>query len=224
MRVYAVVEGYTEESIVKRVLYGHLANRRIYIIPIAVTTSRERSGKKHKGGNRWSHYRSDINRLRGDQPGKDVRFTTLVDLYRIGSDFPRYTECRAIADSAERATRLEEAMAEAINDTRFIPYIQRHETEALVLGALDNLESLLDPEDKPGVEALRQSTSGLAPEAVDDGATTAPSKRLEQHVPTYRKALHGPEAIASAGLVRLRQTCPRFHAWVARLENLTTSA
>jgi hypothetical protein len=61
---------------------------------------------------------------------------------------------------------------------------------------------------------------GTAPEDVNDGAQTAPSKRLETLIAGYRKTVHGPPAVASAGLTALRTSCPRFGAWVTRLEAL----
>jgi hypothetical protein len=55
---------------------------------------------------------------------------------------------------------------------------------------------------------------------VDDGERTAPSKRLEDHVPGYSKVLHGPLAVADTGLAAVRHRCPRFHGWITRLETL----
>lgn len=57
---------------------------------------------------------------------------------------------------------------------------------------------------------------GLPP----DGSDSAPSKRLQALIPSYRKTGHGPLVLESAGLSKLRERCPRFSAWVARLEEL----
>ena len=107
-------------------------------------------------------------------------------------------------------------MADTFEDRRFIPYLQRHEVEALVLAALDDLEPLLDtPEDLAGVASLRAELGDAPPEDVDDGPDTAPSKRLERSIPSYRKALHGPLAVEAAGLASVRALCPRFDRWVS---------
>lgn len=58
------------------------------------------------------------------------------------------------------------------------------------------------------------------PEDINDGVDTAPSRRLTSLVPSYRKPLHGPMAIAALGLPALREACPRFDGWVRLLESL----
>jgi hypothetical protein len=67
---------------------------------------------------------------------------------------------------------------------------------------------------------VRAEVAGSAPEDVDDGETTAPSKRLECHIPGFRKTLHGPLATSDTGLRALRDQCPRFDRWVECLETL----
>jgi len=107
---------------------------------------------------------------------------------------------------------------------RLIPYLQRHEFEALVLACLDELRALLGSPDDQGVAALQSSLGTASPEDVNDGEETAPSKRLALHLPTYRKVLYGPMALELAceqrGLAAIRARCPRFGAWVKRLEAL----
>jgi hypothetical protein len=106
-------------------------------------------------------------------------------------------------------------------DSRFIPYLQRHEFEALVLASVSALRYLLDADDDvKGLARLASTIRGLSPEDINDGASSAPSKRLLDCVPGYRKTLHGPEAVAATGMLGLRACCPRFDAWVSRLEAL----
>ena len=60
------------------------------------------------------------------------------------------------------------------------------------------------------------------PEAVNNSPTTAPSKRLIAHWPTYEKSkpLYGALIALQIGLPAMRARCPRFDGWVARLEAL----
>lgn len=110
-------------------------------------------------------------------------------------------------------------MERAVNDRRLIPYLQRHEFEALVLAGLSELEKLLDAEeDLRGVAELRTQLAGAAPEDVNDGRETAPSKRLLRLIPSYRKTVHGPLVVEATGLAVLRARCPQFDAWVTQLE------
>lgn len=220
-RLYALVEGPTEESFVKEVLASHLQTLGVWVYPVIVETSRDTSGRKRRGGGHWKNWKRDLTRLTKQQAGSDVRITTMFDLYGLPEDFPDLAKHAADANTLTRVHALEVAMAEAVNDHRFIPYIQRHEFEALVLAALKELRAFLDArDDLVGVDQLMAVVQRTAPEDINDGAQTAPSKRLEAHILGYQKTVHGPLAVASAGLAVLRTTCPRFGAWVARLEAL----
>lgn len=222
--LFIVVEGWTEEQIVKTVLVPHLARFGVYAVPIIVTTSRQAgSGKKYKGGGRWAHWHNDLRKLAREHHRADVRFTTLFDLYGLPIDFPGYAKAPGDVDTAARAKRLEAAMSAAVGDRRLIPYIQRHEVEALVLVDLEPLAALVGTGSKTrGVQGLRQDLGALSPEEVNDGPHTAPSKRLERFVAGYQKTVHGPLVIEATGLPRLRAACPRFDHWVTTLEALGT--
>jgi hypothetical protein len=222
-RLIVVVEGQTEEPFVKDVLVGHLANHGVFasvtIVGKVVAQERDHSGR---GGGSFGHWFDDIQRTLGDpRKGHDLRVTTLFDLYGLPTDFPEIEKHHGEPDTRRRCELLEQAMAEKVNDRRFIPYIQLHEFEALVLAALPSLRDLLDVEDDlRGLDNLVREVGGLPPEEVNDGENTAPSKRLLRHVPGYSKTLHGPLATYDAGLATLRNACPRFGAWIERLEQL----
>jgi hypothetical protein len=217
MRLYVLVEGQTEESFVKSMLAPHLASFELEVRAIIVESSRDAHGRKHKGGGHWAHWLRDLKRLTGEQDG---RFTTMFDLYGLPRDFPGLRATASITDTSLRAEALETAMATAVGDWRLIPYLQRHEFEALVLCVLDQLAELLEAEDIAGLEKLRAAIGMAAPEDVNDGKETAPSKRLKNFIPGYRKNLHGPLTLEAGGLTILRKRCPRFGDWVARLEGL----
>jgi len=58
------------------------------------------------------------------------------------------------------------------------------------------------------------------PELVNDGPTTAPSKRIIGCWPQYAKTTDGPSLAAEIGIDRLRVACPHFDGWIGRLEML----
>ncbi|KFA91706.1 DUF4276 family protein [Archangium violaceum] len=222
-RLIVVVEGSTEEGFVKRVLGPHLQARSIFTYTLIVTTLRDEltGAKLNKGGGAWRNWFKDLRRVMGENPGPDVAFTTLIDLYGLPNDFPQLEALSKIVDTHQRASELEAVMSKQFGDYRFIPYVQRHEFEALVLAGLGALAGLLDAEeDLQGLEQLRSDIAGHPPEDVNDGPDTAPSKRLLTRIPSYRKTLHGPLVVESTGLASLRAACPRFDAWVAKLEGL----
>lgn len=219
--LFVVVEGQTEEAFVKQVLTPHLAGHHVQATAIIVTTSRQAHGKKHKGGGgNWDFWRNDIRRLWLDRR-PEVRVTTLLDLYRLPKNFPELEKHGPVRDTARRCDELERAMADDVHERRFVPYIQRHEVESLVLAALPCLKKLLDTEaDRRGLDGLEADIGDFAPEDVNEGAETAPSKRLERFIPSYQKTVHGPLVLGDAGLPALRAKCPRFSAWIQQLEAL----
>ena len=98
----------------------------------------------------------------------------MFDLYGLPGDFPGLAEHAANANTVARVNALEIAMARAVNDPRFIPYIQRHEFEALVLAGLKDLRIFLDArDDLAGVDELMAVLRATAPEDINDGAQTA---------------------------------------------------
>ncbi len=102
-----------------------------------------------------------------------------------------------------------------------------HEFEALIFVDLDALPSQFpDGEADGAASRLRQWVGSTSPEDINDGAHTAPSKRLIREVPAYRdlKVIAGPAMAARIGLVRLRAACPHFNAWITRLEGLAKLA
>ena len=58
------------------------------------------------------------------------------------------------------------------------------------------------------------------PEDINDDPNTEPSKRIEQIFADYDKPTDGPLIAQEIGLAAIRAQCPRFNAWVARLESL----
>jgi hypothetical protein len=229
IQLYIFVEGQTEEAFVKYVLEPHLQPKGVYAEPIIVESSRTKSGVKHKGGGHWRTWRPQISNLLRDQKARpNVRVSTLFDLYGLPDDFPALDAPGPIVDTTRRAEGLETAMAAVFSDRRFVPYLQRHEFEALVLACLDDLHELLvEDDERAGVETLKRELQGTAPEDVNDGRNTAPSKRLVACIPGYEKSLHGPLAVEAMaerlGLDALRARCPRFSTWVGRLEQLGVS-
>lgn len=192
IRLYVLVEGPTEEAFVNDVLGPHLGPS-VTTIPIIVTSRRERSGKKRKGGGHWKHWGKDLRTLTRGNPGDDVRFTTLFDLYGLPSDFPEIERHAHEKNTLLRAIALEKAMADVVGDWRLIPYLQRHEFEALVLASLDKLSDLLQTR---GGATLRAgaivATVGAEFEVLFQLTGPVESRvRVELYHPTHEVALEG---------------------------------
>src|SRR5688572_3370964 len=124
-QLYVFCEGPTEQGFCSEVLEPHLfpaSNGRLHTLAV---------GRKN------NHHVFDVNRRNGyarirrfivntvsERAGKDVFFTTLLDLYGLPDDFPgKATNRRNAANPTPYVTALEAAFALDIDHHRFIPYL-----------------------------------------------------------------------------------------------------
>jgi hypothetical protein len=220
IRLHVVAEGQTEETFVRRVLSPHLGHFDVSTDVHCVTTSRHR-GRPFRGGLvSYAKAKRDIELWMKQDQSQDARFTTFFDLYRLPNDFPDFTEAGHRSDPHDRAEKLERAMAKDLGDPRFVPYLQVHEFEALVL--VEPRELRVDfIEEERAIERLESLCSQFeSPELIDD--EQPPSKRIIQVLPGYegRKVAVGPLVTERIGLPKLRESCPHFDQWLTRLERL----
>ena len=222
VRLHFIVEGQTEARFVNRVLAPHLAGLSIVAGARRVQTS-HKGGVKYSGGvTNYELPKQDILQWMSEDRRSDARFTTMFDLYGLPSEFPGYSDAALIANPYEKVRAIEDAFGTDINDWRFIPYIQLHEFEALILSDPEQLSARFRNRDD-GIRRLAALSAQFeSPEHIDDGIDTAPSKRIIREIPEYegRKASDGPIVAANIGLPTLRRECAHFGEWIYRLERL----
>jgi Domain of unknown function (DUF4276) len=207
-RLHVVVEGGTEFNFVQRMLKPHLER----VLPAHFV-----SAVRRKEGFTYAGVQKDVRRLLGG-PGSQVVVTTMIDLYRIPAGFPGLRESED-DPSLERVRKIEGAFAREIDDARFIPYIQLHEFEALVLCGLSALEERY-PHRRQEIRELekRINRQFRSPEEVD--RFWPPSRRLLQAIPGYAKIVDGIHVVESLGIAALRQKCLHFGEWLEALERV----
>lgn len=223
-----VVEGATEESFVNDLLGHHLGELGVYATPSCVVTSGSRCGPRQGqgGGRSYDKWRMDILKWIQQEGGRpEVWFTTMLDFYGLSRvrDFPGHAEARLITDAQTKVCAIEKALAADIQFERFIPYVQLHEFESLLLVDPSALKGMFIEEERAIddlVSEIRETQK--AAEDINDGDETAPSKRIIKHLPVYKenKVVAATDATQQIGLPRLIEACPHFGAWVRRLENL----
>lgn len=214
-RLIIICEGETEQQFCKDVLYNHFFSRDIVIETPLI--------KKSMGGIvAWEHIKSQILlHLK-----EDVTVTLLIDFYGIKDyhNFSKWAESKTIVNKIERMTFLENAMKEEIDDRvrfRFIPYIQLHEFEGLLFNNIETFKNIIPENEFTNIRELETTiNSNINPELINDGATTAPSKRLERLISGYNKIVYGAVLAEEIGLERIRAKAVRFNDWIAKLESI----
>lgn len=212
-RIHILVEGQTEEIVVREILAPALLPD-IWLQPILLATKRPAGGPSHKGGvSSWTKIEKEIRLLLRDSSASHV--TTLLDYYGVPADCPGMAT-RPVGRAYECVAYVETQIAQEIDDSRFLPNLVLHETEAWVFAAAQQLGELLG-ETALAAALARQVADAGGPELINDGPTTAPSKRLLAAYPAYNKTQDGPLAIAELGLPALRAACPHLDAWLKQL-------
>lgn len=222
-RLHITSEGRTEEAFVNQTLKLHLARFEVYADVRCVLTSRKRSKEFRGGMTTYLKAKNDITRwLLEEKHNTDVAFTTMFDYYALPDDFPGYSEARQLQDPYQKVALIEKALCDDINDPRFIPYIQLHEFEALLFADPRKFE--IEYFDKPeGIAALQAVADSFAnPEMIDQGAETAPSKRIIGIYGDYadNKPAIGSMVAHEIGIETLRAKCRHFNDWLTKLEQL----
>ena len=223
-RLYVICEGPTEQNFCCDLLGPHLAPLKIYLHAPLI--------KKSGGGLvKWSILKKDLLRFLAAEPGCYV--TTLIDFYGLTAkhQFPEWADAQSKNRPADQVATLEHGMRRALAtdlQQRFLPYIQLHEFEALLFADGQVYQGdFFSPDEVKDLAYLEHTLANFPhPEAINSGKSTAPSKRLERIIKSYAggpnggKVVLGPLIAAEIGLPKIRQKCPRFNAWVERLEDL----
>ena len=199
-RVIIVVEGQTEQEFVEQCLRPFLYDK----YGLSSVSARLIGKPGHKGGDvRYSRLKRDLNIL----------------LRESNADI-----CRQYSRSEDRIACLEEGLSQIINAPTFIPYIQRHEFEALLFASDGGFVKYFNSTTRAKLAEINQRYPN--PEDIND--TEPPSYRLLQIVLKYEgfkydKVTFGNILALEVGIETMLIACPRFAQWVARLGQAATT-
>ncbi|MBK7377957.1 MAG: DUF4276 family protein [Ignavibacteriales bacterium] len=215
-KVLVLVEGQTEEGFMNRVLGPYLGSKEIYLTPTIIKTKREIRGPDHKGGVKsYRQVKRDLAPLLNDTSADII--TTMIDYYALPSDFPGYN-LRPAGNCYARVEFMENEFEKDINNPKFLPYLQLHEFEALVFASEDKLPTAFINVPRKIAQVAAVSNSFKSPEEINEGPTSAPSKRLLNIFPDYQKTYHSQLILSQVSIDVLRAKCFHFNAWLLKLE------
>lgn len=207
-QVCILVEGQTEEAVVKTLLIDAAKARDIYLIPIIMRTSLTPAGAS-RGGGSWKHYDRQLNDLLSQSHWDLVGL--IIDYYGYPSGAPGFELPEAPGD--QRQQQIVAALKEHYPDPRFHPLVVLHEIESLVLSAIraGGGHGLLS--EKTIEHLIRAIDDAGGPEKINNGEKTSPSKRLLTLEPEYGKTSTGISILREVGLAAVLDRCPVFAAW-----------
>lgn len=212
IRINIFVEGQTEETFVRELLYDHFQKKNIYLNPILVRTSTTGKG----GVVSYAKIKPQLNRKCLEDQKAFV--TTMFDLYALPNDFPGFNSMPPTTNPFDKAEHLEREMGNDIGHQNFIPNLIVHEFEALLYS---NPQAFSEWFEEVSVITLKAERNAFSsPEHINDSPVTAPSKRILACCSGYEKPLHGSLIAIDIGLDTIRKQCQHFNQWLTRLENI----
>ena len=213
--VKILVEGPTEVLFVKEILKPHFYEKGVFVKPFLFQVD--------GGVPKYSRSQKEIlNTIKSDS---SCFCTTLVDFYGLPRDWPGRKDADSRTTYLHKATSVEKALfadictqlGSSFNKSRFIPYVQMHEFEALLFSNTSILAES-NPRISKRLERVLQSFS--CPEEINDHYDTCPSRRIKQHIENYVKTVDGIIAAREIGLTKMRQECPHFNEWLTKLKDI----
>ena len=218
-----ICEGPTEAKFVKTILrpYFYFENGTI-ITPITLATSPP-TDIAHKGGAiNFDRYED---RVLFFLYNENNIVTSMIDFYKLDTDFPAYKESKKVTDIYKKVEFLENAIKEKIGRkvdvSRFLPYIQLHEFEGLLFSDIKGFNAIYGIGDRDLKEIEQIINENPNPELIDDGEETHPAKRLLKIVRGYRKKVYGNMIAEKIGIETIMSKCPHFKEWVEKLVEMS---
>ncbi len=207
-RLVFIVEGDTEIVLVEKLIVPYLVKLGFTISMHAQTIITNRKQHKKGGVGSYGKYKNEVSNTLAQG---DVIVTTLIDFFKLPTDFPVYTP------DSTKINEIEDAiLADFENNPDFVPYIQRHELEALMFSAMDGFDLVID--DVQRRNQIQQIMDDYPnPEDINNLPETAPSKRLKR-IFNYDKTGDGQMIFEMIGIEAILDKCPRFANWIETLK------
>lgn len=205
-RLVFIVEGDSEIILVNQVIIPYLYELGFQNPMNAQTIITNRKQHNKGGVTSYGLFRNDLERTLN----QGAIVTTLIDFFRLPTDFPEFT------NDSKKISMMETAIhADFGQNPDLIPYIQKHEFEALLFTNLSGFEIVIDDEKK--LKAIQAIVNAYPnPEDINNSPQTAPSKRLEK-IFSYDKALHSELILEGVTMESIKEKCPRFREWTERI-------
>lgn len=205
-RLVFVVEGDCEIILVNKFIIPYLYRLGFRNPMNAQTITTNRKQYKKGGVTGYKLFRNELDRTLS----QGAIVTTLIDLFRLPTDFPGFTQ------NSDRVSEIEASILQDFgNNIDLIPYIQKHEFEALLFSNISGFEIVIDKEEQlEKVKSIIETYSN--PEDINNSPDTAPSKRL-MHIFEYDKTFHSEMILESLGMEEILDKCPRFKEWIEKI-------
>lgn len=139
-RLVFIVEGDTEVVLIENLVVPYLYSKGYKNAMHAQTINTNRKQHKKGGITSYGKFKNEIERTLAQE---NVIVTTLIDFFKLPTDFPGFLE-----NSHNIALIEEKILDDFGNNENLIPYIQKYEIEALMFSNISGFQLLIDDEKK----------------------------------------------------------------------------
>ncbi|MCG7502759.1 DUF4276 family protein [Tenacibaculum sp. Mcav3-52] len=208
-RLVFIVEGDTEVIFINGVVIPYLYKLGFKNPMNSQTIITNRKQHKKGGVINYEYLKNDINRVLAQG---NVIITTFIDFFRLPTNFPNFTTNSKLIHEIEEGISIDFK-----SNKNLIPYIQKHELEALMFTKKDGFELIIDEEDKLTlIENIIEEYPN--PEDINGNPQNAPSKRLEK-IFKYDKVADSEMIFGMLDIQSMIEKCPRFNNWTNSIIN-----
>lgn len=203
-RLVFLVEGHSELVLVHNLIIPHLYSLGFQNPVTAQTIITNRKQHKKGGVINYDYLKNDLKRILSQG---NVLATTLVDFFKLPPNFPNYTTNPRLIDQIENGI-----WEDFEQNPDLIPYIQKHEFEALLFTGIGGFELMIDDDGK--LQKIRDIIAQFPnPEDINSSPDKAPSKRLAS-IYNYDKVADSELIIEMLDIQSVLDKCPRFRNWL----------
>ena len=208
MRLAISVEGQSEEAFFKNTIVPYLFQYGIYVDIIIVTTSKDKCGRKNRGGCiNTARIKNEVQKLLNSYD----YVTTFYDFYGFANR------------PTDNIDELELTLYNLFSNNKFIPYIQKYEFETLLFSKPEYFTDYFGS-DRVEKEMKQIISEYQDIELINDSIQTAPSKRIaklfELENEVYDKVFHGEGIASDIGINLIRKESNRFNKWLEKIVSL----
>lgn len=196
------------------VLRPHTRLLGLTLNPVVVVTG-SKHGRQHEGGTvKFEVLKPQLEEFLRFQ---SALTTTMFDYVRLHKSFFELPELSSSPDTPV-AEDIEAAMFRTLNcPSNFVPYIMKHEFEALLFSTGTNLPNRMSASDEQRMQFLNVLHAFPTPEGINAQPDQSPSKRIKRIFPKFNKITHGVSVLERIGVDAIRQSCPHFNWWIEQL-------
>jgi hypothetical protein len=214
IRVHIFCEGQTEETFINELLYNYFIQGGIFINPLQIPTNKHvKGGISCYGKIKW-HVEKKC------KEDKTSWVTTMFDFYAFPYKDISGLNIKLGMSSIEKSKAIIEAFQQDIAQSNFFANLIVHEFEGLLFSSPQTFNCWFDePKIVDDLTKIRDKFE--SPEHINDGNTTAPSKRILKICKDYEKVNHGSLIALDIGLDIIRTECLIFNQWIKHIEGLS---